>query len=236
MRLIYIFPPDEIPQPPNLRIEESEWTCKPAPIWFSLLAPSPWTFEQNESPTLQTGLDFSETLPLVAPVAVYAVPFVYTADDVFVAAQPTLAADEENEVVHCTSSFSALPVPRIFWDDETLVPVPPIQDEDFWINPVASVFAYAVKVFSDDDFLVPQPPCRDEDYWQNAVAPMPAQNFLLLPYLPDADEIPAGFLFAAILPESLGFGTITESSGAGSVTIATGVGQANLANGTGRIN
>ena len=237
LRLIYFPQPDELPQPPvAIHADEDFWVNRVAPVWFSLLAPGPWQFDQNESPTLQTALDFSDWQNPVAPIRAYPVPQIFSFDDVFVAPAPTLAADEDFWLL-CLIYTIAQNVPRAFSDDELTEIVPPIQDEDFWRNPVAPVFAYSARVFLDDEIFPVAPPIRDEDLWINAVAPVAASNWLRLPYLPDAEEIPAGYLFVGSVPEVLGVGTVTlQVSGAGTVGVNEGAGQIAAATGEGRIN
>jgi hypothetical protein len=235
--LRYVFLPDELPQQPSiLHADEDYWLCRVAPVWFSLLAPGPWQFEQNESPTLQTALDFSDWTNPVAPIRAYPVPQTFTFDDVFTSPAPTLAADEDFWTCG-VAPVASCRVPRAFSDDELAEIVPPIQDEDFWRNPVAPVFAYSARVFLDDEIFPVAPPIRDEDFWSNAVAPIAASNWLPLPYLPDADEIPAGYLFVVSVPEVLGVGTVTpQVSGAGTATASAGVGRVDLVAGDGRVN
>ena len=234
MHLLYFHPPDEVPQQPTLRIEENEWRNPVSPAWFSLLSPWPWQFEQHESPTLETALVFDEWQNSVAPVHTYAVPPCYTADDVFVAPQPTIAVEEDWSIR--PAPVAAYAVPRVFVDDETLVPVPPIQDEDFWTSAVAPIFTYPARVFLADDVIQIEPPARDEDYWQSGVSPVAASIYLLLPYLPDPEEIPASSLVVESAPDVLGVGGVAVVSGTGTVSEKVGVGQAGLASGSGGIN
>jgi hypothetical protein len=234
MQLIYVFPPDELPQPATLRMEESEWRNPVAPGWFTLRWPHPFAFEQNESPTLQTALDFSEWENPVAPAFVNTVPQIFTADDVFVAPQPMLAVEEDWNVK--PAPVFAFPVPRIFGDDETLVPTPPIQDEDYWTSGVAPVWCYPATVFLADDVIQFASPIQDDYAWQSNIAPAVASNWLQLPYLPDPEEIPAGTLIVESTPTVLGSGAVAAVSGAGVVTMAVGAGQAGVASGEGGIN
>jgi hypothetical protein len=230
MQIFYCHQSDEIASAPVLHIEETEWTSHVAPVWFSLRAPSPWQFEQNESPTLETALVFDEWQNPVRPQFVYAVPQVITADDIFIAAQPTIALEEDWNVKPAPVAF--YPAPRVYSDDEVWTPTPPCFDEDFWTNPVAPVFAYAVRVFWDDDFIFPQPPARDEDYWQNAAAPVAVSNFLRAP---DVDELP-GFFFVASPLDVVGVGSISPVAGAGSTATSTGAGNVGIATGLGKVN
>jgi hypothetical protein len=231
MQVIYIFPPDEIPQAASLRVEDSQWQNLVAPIPLTLRWPQPFAFEQFEDASnLETGLDFSESLPLVAPCFVNTVPQVFTADDIFVAPQPTLALEEDWNVK--PAPVASYTPPRVFVaDDETQI-VPPAFDEDFWINPVAPIFAYAVRVFSDDELIQIAAPIQGEDYWQSGVAPVAASIFLRAP---DVDEQP-GVFFVSAEPDVLGSGAVAVVCGGGSVTEVFGAGQAGVASGGGRIN
>jgi hypothetical protein len=107
-----------------------------------------------------------------------------------------LGADED---------FWAAPFPqagslpaRLFADDDVFLPAgaPAIQDEDYWAVSLAWPIAPAPIIFRDEDIIVPQPVpfWTDEDFWVNPVAPVQAQNFLLLPYLPDRRSPAFGIL------------------------------------------
>jgi hypothetical protein len=235
MQLFYFHQPDEIAQAPVLHVEDSQWTNLVAPVPLLFRFPHLWQFEQHESPTLQTALVFDEWENPTAPRFVYPVPQVFTFDDVFVAPQPALATDED--LWKCLPAPVAFyPSPRVFAADDEIQIVPPIEDEDFWSNPVTPVFAYPARVFLDDDVWEIVPPIREELYWQNPVFQVAASNWLQLPYLPDPEEIPAGFLVVASGPDVLGVGSIAESSGVGIVAVSMGSGQVALTQGSGRIN
>jgi hypothetical protein len=86
-------------------------------------------------------------------------------------------------------------------------------DEDFWQNPVAPIsFSNNLQLPPKDPEADNVPPLHgqpDEDYWTNWVTPVIQQNIIILPLLPDPEEIPAGllypppeevFFFAPIIP------------------------------------
>jgi hypothetical protein len=85
--------------------------------------------------------------------------------------------------------------PQAFSDDEVLeiAAVTFSPDEDYWqprIQPPTGL--WQIHAFSDEDLIFS--PTEDEDYWQNPVLPVQAKNFIALPYLPDAEQVPTGFL------------------------------------------
>jgi hypothetical protein len=235
MQLFYFHAPDEVPmQPSAIHADEDFWQNPVAPIPFTLQRLDAWTFEQNESPGLfgQYGDDY--VVNLVAPLWCYPLPQLFTSEEPITAPAAILGIDEDFLVI--TTSPMVYALPRVFTADDEIVPTPPMFDEDFWSNAVAPVFSYTARVFLDDDVIQIEPPARDEDYWQNGVAPIAASIYLLLPYLPDVEEIPAGFLVVTADPDVLGSGAVAVVSGAGVVSTAVGAGQVGLASGEGGIN
>lgn len=88
--------------------------------------------------------------------------------------------------------------PRTFADDD--VPAGSLSgrfDEDYRI-PLPLAIPSPPRATIDDDIwvlFIPPPPIQDEDFWWSWVRPIPATNRIILPYLPDPEEIPAGTLF-----------------------------------------
>ena len=83
-----------------------------------------------------------------------------------------------------------------------------LPDEDFWVNLVRpSVVQVPLIAFSDDE-VIASPLVLDEDFWLNLVAPVTASQYQYLPYLPDAEEIPAGSLIPPIPPQPVVFSPI----------------------------
>jgi hypothetical protein len=236
MQIFYRFHQDEPLQAPSLHVQETEWTSRVAPVPFTLQRLDAWAFDQNESPTLQTGIEHSDWQVFVAPVFVNPTVQVFISDDAFVGEGPTLSVEED--FWGCRPApVASWPVPRIFTDDELTEIIPPIPDEDFWFNAVAPVAAYpAPLLFTEEGLVLPMPPIIDDDYWQCPTAPLQATNWLCLPYVPEPEEIPAGNLFIGAPPDVLGAGTIALVSGGGSVTEVFGAGQAGVATGEGGIN
>jgi hypothetical protein len=234
MQLFYYHQPDEVPQLATLHVEETEWQCRVTPIPFTLRWPNPSQFEQGESPTLETALVFDEWESLVQPVWAYPLPQLFTSDETITAPAAVLGIDEDFPVT--TASPIVYALPRVFIVDDEIVPTPPNFDEDFWSNAVAPVWCYPAIVFLADDVIQFASPIQDDYAWQSNIAPAVASNWLQLPYLPDPEEIPAGFLIVASSPTVLGAGEAAMVSGAGSVDTNAGIGAAVLPTGTGRVN
>jgi hypothetical protein len=108
----------------------------------------------------------------------------------------TIGVDEDFQQVPLSLDIPW--VVTLWMDDSGAVPPPaPIQDEDFWQNPVGPVQAilaipepWTWDVQENAGSLQGRP---DEDYWQNWVAPVPAVLGRL--YLVDSDDVPAGSLY-----------------------------------------
>lgn len=198
--------------------EDPIWLQLTPPVSASLVWPQPFTFEQNDSPTLTSFTD-----EVYSPVLVQPVP-----DSIWLLRQD--AFDTQDPAGSLTlvldDAFFSLNIPGVplpdpgslallqQWPFEQNEPAGSLRntvDEDFWINPVPPVNWPQPKVFVFDEQIVPQSTAVvDEDFWsgfgQPFVPPVPQSFYIDLPYgagfglLTDPEEIPAGSLFTPIPP------------------------------------
>jgi len=238
-RVSYCHQTDEVPRPPSaIHFQEDYWQNRTAPVPLTFTWPNPFQFEQFESPSLQTALDFSEWQNLVAPVFVYAVAHVFAQDDVLVAPASTLHL-AEFYWLNPVAPIAAYPVPKVFADDDVIEIPPPCLGEDYFRSYiVTSIWTYAPTAFMVDETLVPVPPLVDEDLWVNAVLPVAAANYIALPYLPDPEELPAGSFIGYLPGTVIGSGQIEGVMGNGAVSISKPIGGGKISGvtGGGRIN
>lgn len=216
----YQHQPDEVPHPPtSIHTDEDYWRNAVPPVPLNFRWPHPWTFEQNESPTLESALVYDEWQNLVRPVFVWAVPQVFDVNDELHFVPATLSIDDLAWSNPVAPLFSG-PVPRVFLDDNVIEIPPPGLAEDYWFNPprkrMCIIYTFVLR---DDDVVIPTPPIRDEDCWINSVAPVAASNYLPLPYLPDPEEIPAGSLAGAIPSAVQGVGMVRVVYGSGEAVV-----------------
>src|SRR5579864_8962764 len=115
--------------------------------------------------------------------------------------------------------------------DEISIP-PPVQEEDFWQNPVAPASYPAPRAFLDDEAIGIAPPIREELYWTNPVRPVAASHYLRLPYLPDVEVIPV--FFAVTI--TIGSGQTFPVKGSGKLSGVRGVGEVSSIIGDGEVN
>lgn len=199
---------------PEFVAEDVVWQQFVQPDPGSLIWPQPFTFEQNEQATNLVA--FTDEVFWQNPTAPVPDSIWLLRQDAFDTQDPagslTLVLDD---------AFYALNVPGVpqpdpgslrllqQWLFEQNEPAGSLRnniDEDFWINPVAPVNwpQPSVFVFDEQPGFIPNTD-RDEDFWNLLVAPIPATNYISLPYgsgfsLNDPEEIPAGNLFVPIPP------------------------------------
>jgi hypothetical protein len=207
--------PDEIPVAHFFgQADEDFWQNPVAPVPATNYLEFPYLPDAEEIPAAtlyEIDEDYWENP--VAPVWSYPNPIVFAKED-----DPITFGMDEDFWTNPVEPVVYFPPVVAITDDEIIAIAPPIQDEDFWINAVAPVFAYPVPVvFNEDLGLIIPPPIQDEDFWLNPVAPIPASNYLQFPYLPDPEEIPAGFLFNIAPITCIGSGTVVPVTGEGSI-------------------
>jgi hypothetical protein len=192
--------PDEIPANSLHGLQDEDFwqnPVTPVPATISLLLPFSIDPEFNPAGSLSGQPDEDYWQNPVPPVASYPVPFVYTDKEEIPAGSLYVHPDEDywtNPVPPVSLTFGRLYSPDL--DDVPAGSFHGVYEDDSWINWVRPVpYFIPPIVFSDDEITVPTPPAPiEEDFWQNAVATVSATNYVSFPYLPDAEEIPAGSL------------------------------------------
>jgi hypothetical protein len=194
------------------------------PIWLQLVQPlqailnwpQQWPFEQNESTNLIafTSEDSWQNPTPPVPASIYRV-------DQWAFEQTDATGALYLDLDEGLSGPLPAPVPASLallqqWPFEMHEPaffLTVIHEEDLWANPVAPVASYPVPAIYGyiqagdfDEIIGPFPTSTLDELYASGqfmaptVAPVIDRNFLLLPYEPEPEEIPAGSLVPFIPP------------------------------------